>query len=268
MIEPCFFADEVSRDFEEAVRLGAEAGATAIELRGGIWGRAVQSCTDEDVARMQQVLAAHGARVAVIGSPVGKCALDDDEECRQHLEWFDRMCELAHRFGARVIRGFAFWAPRQSEGDRPDLSPYLDRITERLAPITKRAEAEDVLYCLETEGSTMTGTCAEIAAVIEALGGSGHLGATWDVNNGWDCGELPLPDGYAHVRGRVHHVHVKPNARKSIETVADSPVAYAQVVRALRADGYAGFFGVEHWGSPELMLEGVRQVKALLSQDG
>jgi sugar phosphate isomerase/epimerase len=214
---------------------------------------------------MQQVLAAHGARVAVVGSPVGKCALDDDSEYRQHLEWFDRMCVLAHRFGTRVIRGFAFWAPSGSERDRPDLSRYLDRIAARLAPIAERAEAEDVLYCFETEGSTMTGTCAEIAAVIEALGESAHLGATWDVNNGWDCGELPLPDGYAHIRGRVHHVHVKPNAQKSIETVADSPVTYAQVVRALRDDGYAGYLGVEHWGSSALMLEGVRQVKALLS---
>ena len=125
MIEPCFFADEVSGDFEAAVRLGVEAGARAIELRGGIWGRAVQNCTDEDVARMKDVLAAHGARVAVIGSPVGKCDLENEGEYRQHLQWFGRMCELAHEFRTQVIRGFAFWNPLQSERDRPDLSLYL-----------------------------------------------------------------------------------------------------------------------------------------------
>ena len=46
MIEACIFADEVSKDFDEAVRLSVEAGARCIELRGGIWGRSVQTCTD------------------------------------------------------------------------------------------------------------------------------------------------------------------------------------------------------------------------------
>jgi sugar phosphate isomerase/epimerase len=266
MIEPCFFADEVSPDFEEAVRRGVEAGARAIELRGGIWGRSVQDCTDEDVTRMEAVLRRYGARVGVIGSPVGKCRLDSEEEYREHRRWFARMCELARRFGTRVIRGFAFWNPLPGERNRPDLAQYLDRIVEKLAPIVAQAEAEDLLYCFETEGSTMTGTCAEIAAVIEALGGSPHLGATWDVNNGWGCGELPYPDGYAHIRGRVRHVHVKPNARAAIDTVGDSPCTYAEVIGLLRADGYDGLAGIEHWGSPELMLEGVRQLARLLAE--
>ena len=57
MIEVGIFADEVSSDFEEEVDLSARAGAHCIELRGGLWGRAVQSCTDEDVARAQEILA-------------------------------------------------------------------------------------------------------------------------------------------------------------------------------------------------------------------
>ena len=264
MIEPCIFADELSPDFEEAVRRSVEAGARCVELRGGIWGRAVQNCTDEDVARMKEVLARHGARVAVVGSPVGKCDLDSEDEYETHVRWFGRMCELAHVFGTRVIRGFAFWSPGRREQPRPDLSAYLPRIAEKLAPLVARAEEEGVLYCFETEGSTMTGTCAEIAEVIEALGGSPSLGATWDVNNGWGCGELPYPDGYWRIRGRVHHVHVKPNAHKSLETVADTSLSYAEVLRVLHADGYEGCAGIEHWGSPELMLEGVRQLVPLL----
>ena len=101
MIETSVFADEVSADFEEAVDLSVRAGARCLELRGGIWGRAVQNCTDEDVKRMLEVLERYGARVAVIGSPVGKCTLGDDEGFDQHLRWFDRMCELARAFGTR-----------------------------------------------------------------------------------------------------------------------------------------------------------------------
>ncbi|MBM3499553.1 MAG: TIM barrel protein [Armatimonadetes bacterium] len=265
MIEACIFADEVSQEFDQAVRLSVAAGARCIELRGGIWGRAVQNCTDEDVARMQHVLAEEGARVAVLGSPVGKCHLGNEEEHATHLRWFDRMCELAHAFETRVIRGFAFWNPTQEDRIRPNLEEYLPRIAERLGPIVAKAERENLLYCFETEGSTMTGTCGEIATVIEALGGSPSLGAAWDVNNGWGCGELPYPDGYAAIRGRVRHLHVKPNAQKNLETVADTSLSYAEILRVLKADGYAGCASIEHWGSPELMLEGVRQLAPLLT---
>jgi sugar phosphate isomerase/epimerase len=268
MIEACVFADEVSQDFEEAARRSVAAGARCIELRGGIWGRSVQNCTDDDVARMQAVLAREGARVAVIGSPVGKCRLDDEAEYATHLQWFDRMCELAHSFETRVIRGFAFWNPTGEDRIRPDLEAYLPRIVEKLAPIVEKAEREGVLYCFETECSTTTGTCREIAAVIEALGGSPSLGAAWDVNNGWGGGELPYPDGYSAIRGRVYHVHVKPNAQKNLETVADTSLSYAEILRVLRADGYEGCASIEHWGSPELMLEGARQLVPLLEHLG
>ncbi|MBT5830359.1 MAG: hypothetical protein HOH77_09215, partial [Candidatus Latescibacteria bacterium] len=49
-MELAYFADEVDKeDFDEAVRLGVEAGATGIELRGGIWGKRVQQIDDDEV---------------------------------------------------------------------------------------------------------------------------------------------------------------------------------------------------------------------------
>lgn len=36
MIDVCFFSGEVSTDFAEAVRLGVEAGANSVEIRGGL----------------------------------------------------------------------------------------------------------------------------------------------------------------------------------------------------------------------------------------
>ena len=135
-----------------------------------------------------------------------------------------------------------------------------------MAPIVRKAEEENVLYCLETECSTMTGTCEETARVIDALGGSEVLGSAWDVNNGWGGGELPYPDGYSHIRGRVYHVHVKPNAANNIDTVSSTDLTYDEVLRVLKSDGYDGAASIEHWGSPELMLEGVRQLVPLLDR--
>ena len=52
MIKVCFFSDEVSEDFDEAVKLGVEAGGEAIEIRGKIWGKKVTTIDDDDVKRM------------------------------------------------------------------------------------------------------------------------------------------------------------------------------------------------------------------------
>ncbi len=273
MIDACMFFDEVSSDFEEAVDLSSRAGVHCIELRGGIWGKQVQEATDDDVARMQEVMDRYGTRVTCIGSPVGKCDLYDEDEYQQHLRWFERMCELAHVFDTQVIRGFPFWNPhskpeaRYDESvPRPDFAEVLPLIAEKLSPIVRRAEQEDVYFCFESEVSTCSGSCHEIAQIIEAAGGSEHLGATWDVNNGASHGEHPLEQGYPLIKGRVRHLHVKPNRYMNIETVGDWPdVSYEKVLQTLIADGYEGSASVEHWGSRWLMLEGGRQVVELLA---
>ena len=266
MIEVSVFCDEAAHDFEEQIDLCKRAGASCVELRSRIFGKAVQEISDDDVKRAQDVLARHGARVAVIGSPVGKCTLGDDAEYEMHLRWFDRMCELAHVFDTRIIRGFAFWTPRRKDLPRPDLDAILPDIAARLAPIARRAAEEDVFFCLECEGSTCSGTCAEIARIIEAVEGNDNMMVAWDCNNAAALGEHPLREGYPFVRERIKHVHVKPNRHKNIETVGDSDVSYREVFETLIADGYEGVATVEHWGSRWLMLEGIRQTAALLEE--
>jgi len=265
MIEVSIFADEVSNDFEEEIDLSKRAGASCIELRGGIWGRSVQTCTDEDVERMQEVLAKHDSRVAVIGSPVGKCVLGDEEEYQTHLKWFDRMCELAHIFDTQIIRGFAFWTPSRKDLPRQDLDAIIDEIAAKLTPIARRAIEEDVYFCFECESSTNSGSCAEIARIIDAIGPNDNMMVAWDANNATRLGEHPLREGYPLIRDRVRHVHVKPNQYKTIETVWDSDATYRQVFETLIADGYDGVATIEHWGSRWLMLEGVRQTAELLA---
>ncbi|MDH7570720.1 MAG: sugar phosphate isomerase/epimerase family protein [Armatimonadota bacterium] len=263
-IEPCVFCDEVSPDFEESCRLCAGAGAVALEIRGRMFGKDVTGIDDNDVARMKQIMAQYGLRVAAIGSPFGKCHMERPDEIARHHAFFPRMVELAQTFGTTVIRGFAFWNPlRGLDSDRPDIQQYLPRIVDFLAPAVKQAEAAGVFLCLETEGATMTGTLHECRQVLDAVG-SPALGVAWDVLNGLMCGEIPLPDGYEEVRGRVRHVHVKPNRDKNMRTVGDTRVTYADIFHALLADGYQGVASIEHWGSPDLMLAGVRELAALL----
>ena len=109
MLDVCYFADEVSKtDFEEAIKLGVEAGANTVEIRGGIWGKHVTEIDNDDVKRVQDVLSTYNVRVASVGSPFGKCSIDDPQEYEQHRRHFDRMVTLAHAFDTQVIRGLHF----------------------------------------------------------------------------------------------------------------------------------------------------------------
>ncbi len=268
-IRPCIFSDEVSDDFRESVRLCAEAGAQGLELRGKMFGRNITQITDDDVRDIQTVSREFGVRVAVIGSPVGKCDAGSPEEQAQHHRHFDRMIELADRFETPLIRAFSLWRPdrsRDTDHLRPDLAAHLPTIVRFLEPLIERAGQAGVRYCLETEGACMVGTCAEANAVMNALGRPPQMGLAWDVNNGLTCGEHPYPTGYNLIRDRIYHVHVKPNPQGSLATVWGSELTYLEILTVLRDAGYSGWASIEHWGSPEGMLQGLRELVPVLDE--
>ncbi len=267
MIKTCIFADEVSRDFEEAVKLCKSAGASHVEVRGGIWGKDVTTASDDDLRRMQDVLNKYEMRIGCIGSPFGKCSFNK-EEYERHLRIFERMIQLAHIFDTKIIRMFAFWVPKELKGiarHELKISDLLGEIAPRLKPAAKLAEKEGVIMALETEDSTLVGSCAEARAVIDAVE-SDAMKVCWDVNNSWQCKEIPYPDGYSYIKGLVVHVHVKPNAQKNIDTVGNSNVSYEQVLKALINDGFDNCASIEHWGSPEFMLKGVKELNKVLEK--
>ena len=194
MVDVCFFADEVSEDFNQAIKWGVDAGADTAEIRGGLWGDSVTIIDDDGVKRMQDVLAKHNVRVACIGSPFGKCNIDNLEEYETHRRYFNRMIELAHAFETHIIRGFMFWKPnRKTDKSRPDLSKDIDQIVEKMSPIIPIAESAAITFSIKNAGSILLGTCQEVKTAIEALGNSPALTVCWDVMNGLHGGEIPYP---------------------------------------------------------------------------
>ena len=267
MIDVCFFADEVSKDFDHAVKLGVEAGANTIEIRGGLWEDNVTTIDNDGVKRMQDVLAKYNARVTCIGSPFGKCDINSLEVYGKHRRCFDRMIELAHAFETHIIRGFMFWKPnRKTDKSRPDLREYIDQIVEKMSPIIPIAESANVTLSIENEGSTLLGTCQEVKTAIDALGNSPVLTVCWDVMNGVHSGEIPYPDGYNCIRGLVTHFHVKPNAKKKMNPVGTTNIIYEDLLTAVISDGFSGAASIEHWGTPDLMLQGIRELRQAIDQ--
>ena len=271
MIELSYFNDELgTEDVREQIRLGTEAGATALEIRSRMFGHDVNTITDDEVVTLKRYLKEFGARVGVIGSGVGKASLDSPDEVELNIRRFRRMTELAHMFETDVIRVFAFWNTYWKSERRlyPDLDSVMPKLRVAFEPIIEHAERENVVLAFEPEPDTLNSNCEYTRRIVDGLGGGEVLRFAWDCNNAAHTGELPIPDGYGHIRGLVRHVHVKPDKEKSIRTVANTSVSYREVFQTLIDDGFDGTASIEHWGTPELMLNGIRQTRALLDEMG
>ena len=102
--------------------------------------------------------------------------------------------------------------------------------------------------------------------IVEALGGGEHVRVCWDVMNSYRCGEMPYPDGYSQIKGLVAHFHVKPNKNKELNPIGDTNLTYQQLFKLALQDGFEGAATIEHWGSPELMLKGIRQLREAIDE--
>ena len=223
----------------------------------------MQEIDDDEVKRVQDVLAKYGTSIISIGSPFGKCVHDSEPERADHHRIFERMIELSRAFETRIVRCFSLWNPFRKQGDevRPDVEAYLDVIVPFLEPAVASAQREGIILSLENEGATIGGTCAEVTAIAAALGDPACLTFCWDVNNGVALGENAFPDGYDLIKGRISHLHVKPNEAGQLDPVRGTDMPYVDLLRAMIADGYEGAASIEHWGSPEEMLKGIRMLR-------
>src|SRR5690348_4953743 len=116
--------DEISQDFEHALDVLLEYGATGAELRG-LWGTNIADLSDDLVARAKAALNARGLRVVCLATPFYKCDLEigapnPGEEAghmhlarprglEQQLDMLKRCIHLAHEFDTRLLRVFSFW---------------------------------------------------------------------------------------------------------------------------------------------------------------
>ncbi|MGI8916852.1 MAG: sugar phosphate isomerase/epimerase family protein [Chloroflexota bacterium] len=248
------FSDEIAPDFDEAVATAAACGLQYIDLRNA-WGKQWQQFDHQDWRWMRNVLQEHGLRMGCIQSQFGKCDIGEEYET-QHFPKVDYLIQEAQFFGVNVIRMFPFWNADHSHVEvRPNLAGMLPQIAEKLGRALRKIEAAGLIFAIEPEHSTFSGSLTEVRMVIDAVG-SPALKVAWDVAN--DLGTEPLfPNRYALVRGLVANVHVKERAFPSAAgdyhmrvLLGTGAVPWPEVITALQADGYTGLYSIEtHFGS-------------------
>ena len=265
------FSDEISPDFETQCALVTKLGLTHLELRSA-WGANVLDLDDEQLGMATKILAAHDLRVSSIGSPIGKISVDDDFE--PHLRRMRHAAEVARHFDARYIRIFSFFI---RDGDDPD--DHRDEVLRRMRALAEVAEQADVVLLHENEKDIYGDIPRRCLDLVESVG-SPHLRVAWDAANFVQVGVRPFDEGYALLRPHLEYMQIKDAVLATGEVVTSGrgDGQLVETLRALRDDGFDGFFSLEPhlsqahalggFSGPELFTEAWQAFTDLLHTEG
>jgi sugar phosphate isomerase/epimerase len=252
------FSDEISPDFDAQCTLVGKLGLQYLELRSA-WDTNVLDLDTDQLNEAQRILGAHGLKVSSIGSPIGKIFIDEDFE--PHLVRMRHAADVARFFEAPFIRIFSFF---MRDGSNPD--DHRDEVLRRMSGLASVAEDAGVVLLHENEKDIYGDIPRRCLDIVESVG-SEHLKVAWDAANFVQVGVRPYTEAYAMLRPHLAYVQIK-DARLDTGEVVTSGEGDGEIVetiRALRADGFDGFFSLEpHLGQahalggfsgPELFTE-------------
>lgn len=190
------FADEAGTDIEKQVKAMLDNGITGLEIRG-VNGKNISELTDNEAKKIGTKLYENGLFTYSIGSPIGKISLDDSFE--DHIEKFKRCLEMANILGAKNIRIFSFYVPKDKACD------YKNEVIERLGRLCDIAENSGVDVCHENEKG-IYGDNAE--RCLEILTAEKRLKGIFDPANFIQCGQDTLI-AWDMLKKRIKYLHIK-----------------------------------------------------------
>ena len=213
------FADEgpVSKRAEEQLTMCRALGLSYYSLRFidvGSEMKNVMLLTDAEVAQLQKLHEEFEIQVSSIGSPLGKVKLRDVDDgthnryvpFEQYIaEDVPRAVELAQAFGAKLIRGFSFYPPKED-----DPWDHLDQAAEHLAAIAEVCQKGEVFFGLEIEAN-LVGRNGELLEALANQVDNPYLRLVFDGANlicqGYSAAETF--DHYSLMKGRLGWLHIK-----------------------------------------------------------
>jgi 3-dehydroshikimate dehydratase len=202
MLKLAAFADEISPNLDEQIRVCRENGVTHFELR------AVNKINvlDFDDALKNEIktkLAANGMGVVSIGSPIGKVAIG--RPWGEHFERFKIAVELAEFFGAPLIRLFSYY-PVGGEG-KGDLDAIRDEVMRRFRDKLEYIKNRNVTLVHENEKGIYGDVgrrCIDLMTTISHP----KLRSAFDFANFVQCKQRPL-ECWPQLKPFTAHIHIK-----------------------------------------------------------
>lgn len=185
------FADEAAnqKTAEQQFAAMAAIGLQYYSLRFIDAGEGIKNVMKLSIAEIQKIRHLedeYGLNVASIGSPLGKVKLLDVEDGTQNAyvpfkKYLDKevkkACELAHAFETKLIRGFSFYHPKNT-----DPRQHLPQVIDQLGQIAETCLRSDLTYGVELEAN-LVGQNGELLAEIHRQVNNQALLLIFDAGN-------------------------------------------------------------------------------------
>lgn len=269
MFQLGIITDEVHDDLTKSCELIKEAGIELVELRT-IGGANILELSQEAIHKAKSTLDEYGLKVVGLSSPILKSPLEGKTQSvtrgdfmleghmtfEEQLDLLEHAAGLCKVFNTSLVRVFTFL--------REDWSKSLvEKIAVHLLESAELAKQHGITLAVENEpicnvrhGREM----GELFDYLEKIGSPAllrHLTILWDPGNAFYAGEMDASEaGYAAVRGRVGHVHIKDvffdtEGNPHCVPVGKGRVDYIRQISALIDDGYSGPLILEPHYIPE-----------------
>ena len=231
------FADEISTDLSEQIRVLKNLDMSYVEMRG-VNGKGLVYYTLPEVREIKQQLDAEGIRLSSVGSPIGKIGIADD--FAPHMDLFKHTVEIAKIMETPNIRMFSFFIPQDQ-----DPSLFRGEVMDRLAQMADYAAASDVVLLHENEKEIYGDNAPRCLEIMKEFYGD-HFKAVFDFANFVQCDQDTL-EAYEMLKPYISYIHIKDALFGSGEVVpaghGDGNVA--KILSMLKESGYQGFLSLE-----------------------
>jgi sugar phosphate isomerase/epimerase len=239
------FADEISPELDDQIRVCREIGVTHVELRN-VRGVNVLDFDADLRAEIRSKLRDNGMGVLCIGSPIGKVKITDPWPA--HFERFKTAVELAEYFEAPYVRIFSYYPPEPGG----DMSPHRDEVVRRMNEKVAYVAGRNLTLLHENEKGIFGdrgGSCFELIVSVN----SPKLRCAFDFANFIQVGESPLAN-WRHLKPYTVHLHIKDARFKDgkIVPAGQGDGQIGKVIADAYQGGYRGFLTLE----PHLAADG------------
>lgn len=235
------FADEISSNFDEQLRVVKELGMQYISLRSAD-GKNISEFSVEDVkSDLKPRLDQAGIKVSSLGSPIGKVGVEDEAGYQKQLSQLKTLCEICHLLECKYIRMFSFYIP---VGENPD--NYRDTVIEKLKAFTEIASEYDITLIHENEKDIYGDIGSRCVDIFNSVN-SDHFKAVFDFANFVQCGEDPIKC-WDMLQDEIVYIHIKDAVSHDKENVlcgTGEGRIPELLKRAIKEEGYKGFLTLE-----------------------
>ncbi len=236
MLKLSGFADEISPDLDEQIRVCRQNQVTHFELRG-VEGKNVLDFDPAMRKKIKQKLDAAGMGVISIGSPIGKIKITDAWE--PHFEQFKTAVELAEFFKSPLIRIFSYYPD-----DNNDILSHREEVLRRMRAKVEYIKDRPVTLVHENEARIYGEKGKQCLDLMQAIN-SPKLRMAFDFANFVHAGEDPK-NNWPALKPYTVHIHVKDmKFNGPILPAGEGDGHIGPILADAYQSGYRGFVSLE-----------------------